>query len=333
MGKEHVHFNVCLGNPPYQIEDSGNGKSAKPVYNLFVEEAKKLSTDAFSFIMPARWYSGGKGLDQFRQSMLNDPHFSKLIDYENYREVFPGLGGLAGGVCTFVWKANHNGPCRVINVKQGQETELVRPLNEFDTFIRQNQALEIVRKVNEATASLPKLSARISSRKPFGLPTNYKPVKTGTPCWFAQRIGKQFAKTSDIEDSNDYLQKWKFLIPRAPIAGQTDFSKPVGFYYDGNTRIAAPGEACTETYLVAGAFDTDQEAQNFKSYLFTKTVRFLLLQTVVSQDVTKKNYCFVPDPMDFSKPYSDQLLVEQWGLSQKDWEYIDSRIASEMGGN
>lgn len=117
-------------------------------------------------------------------------------------------------------------------------------------------------------------------------------------------------------------------MPKAPIAGQTDFTKPVGFYYDGNTRIAKPGECCTESWIIAGAFDTENEVNYFRSYIFTKTVRFLLLQTVVSQDVTKKNYCFIPDLETYNSDYTDEMLVSLWGITADEWSYIDSRISA-----
>lgn len=117
------------------------------------------------------------------------------------------------------------------------------------------------------------------------------------------------------------------LIPPAPIAGQTDFSKPVGFYYWGNTRIGKPGECCTESFLVAAAFETEEEANNFRSYLFTKTARFLLLQAVVSQHVTKKNFCFVPDLGDYSFEISDEYLRNLWGITDEEWDIIDSKIS------
>ena len=116
------------------------------------------------------------------------------------------------------------------------------------------------------------------------------------------------------------------LLPKAPIAGQTDFSKPVGFYYDGNVRIAEPNECCTESYIVACAFDTEEEVLSFKSYLFTKIVRFLLLQAVVSQDVTKQNFIFVPDIGQYDTVYTDEILIERWNISQTEWEYINTRI-------
>lgn len=320
-----MKFDVIIGNPPYQLNDGGNGKSAKPIYQLFVERAKKLNPHFLSMIIPSRWFSGGKGLDDFRKSMLLDRRMRKLVDYENFKDVFPGVD-LAGGACYFLWDRDYNGMCEVVNYNKDNPSSMFRYLDENDTFIRQNMAVEIVKKVQSHSTKY--LDGRVSSRKPFGLPTNYPPHDHGTPCWFIQKIGLKFASASDVEDPHGYLNKWKLLVPKAPIAGQTDFTKPVGFYYDGNTRIAKPGECCTESWIVAGAFDSEEEVLSYKSYIFTKTVRFLLLQTVVSQDVTKKNYCFVPDLEHYKGTYTDSDLCQQWGLSKDEWEYIDSRIST-----
>lgn len=328
----NMKFDVIIGNPPYQMSDGGNGKSAKPIYQHFVESAKKLKPRYLSMIIPSRWFSGGKGLDDFRKSMLTDKHIKYLVDYENFKDVFPGVD-LAGGACYFLWNKTYEGKCEVTNYKKDTPSTMIRYLDEYDTFIRQNMALTIIRKVQQANVSNHYLSERVSARKPFGLPTNYEPHSKGVPCWFIQRVGLQYASNNDVDDSKGYLNKYKLLVPKAPIAGQTDFSKPVGFYYDGNTRLSMPGECCTESWIVAGAFDTEEETIAFKSYLFTKTVRFLLLQTVVSQDVTKKNFCFVPDLMTYSGEYTDKMLCEKWGITDDEWEYIDSRISTIGGDN
>ena len=327
-----MKFDVIISNPPYQLSDGGNGKSAKPIYQLFVEQAKKLRPRYMTMIIPSRWFSGGKGLDDFRKTMLSDRHIRKLVDYENFKDVFPGVD-LAGGASYFLWDRDNTGICEVVNFNQNTPTCVNRYLDEYEIFIRQNLAVEIVRKVQENATKKRTLSDRVSSRKPFGLPTNYTPCASGVPCWFIQKIGLKFANSRDVDNSKGYLHRWKFLIPKAPIAGQTDFSKPVGFYYDGNTRIAKPGECCTESWIVAGAFDTEEEVLAYKSYIFTKIVRFLLLQTVVSQDVTKKNFCFIPDLGTYQGQYTDKMLCEMWGISEEEWSYIDSRIATIGGDN
>ena len=325
-----MKFDVIIGNPPYQLSDGGNGKSARPIYQLFVEQAKKLRPRYMAMIVPSRWFSGGKGLDDFRKSMLSDKRMKKIVDYENFKDVFPGVD-LAGGACYFLWERDYNGMCEVVNFSKEKPISMMRYLDENETFIRQNMAVEIVKKISAQHTEF--LSRRVSARKPFGLPSNYAPLSSGIPCYFVQRIGLKYANKADVTDSKGYLNKWKFLIPAAPIAGQTDFSKPVRFFYDGNTRIAKPGECCTESWLVAGAFETEQETLAYKSYIFTKTVRFLLLQTVVSQHISTKSFCFVPELGKYSGFYTDDMLCTMWDITPDEYAYIDSKISDIGGGD
>ncbi len=321
----YMKFNAIVGNPPYQEMDGGNSESAKPVYQHFVEIAKKFKPDYFSMIMPARWYAGGKGLDSFRESMLNDNRMSHLFDFPNSNDCFTNVD-IAGGLCYFLWNENHSDHCTITNNINGEIVSAKRALNEFEILIRDNKAIPILKKVIGWNKENRTLAEKVSSRKPFGLPTNYHPKEQGIPCWFIQKIGMKFALEEDVIDSQGYLKKWKLLIPKSPIAGQTDFTKPVGFYYDGNTRVAKPGECCTESFIIAGAFNNQEEVLSFKSYLFTKPVRFLLLQMVISQDVTKRCFGFIPDLEQYEGRYTDKDLCNLWNLNEDEWNYIDSRI-------
>jgi site-specific DNA-methyltransferase (adenine-specific) len=328
----NMKFDVIVGNPPYQLSDGGNSRSAGPIYHKFIQQAKKLNPRYLTMIVPARWYAGGKGLDDFRAEMLADKRIRKLVDFENSNDVFPGVD-VAGGICYFLWDRDNQGLCEVVNLIDGKQVKSERGLNEFTILIRHSQAIPIIRKVlSKKENNGKKLSDVVSSRKPFGLPTNYNPKNTGIPCWFIQKIGLKYASKNDVSDDNKLLDKWKLLVPPAPIAGQTDFSKPVGFYYDGNTRIAKPGECCTESFIVAGAFSTEKEVLSFKSYLFTKIARFLLLQTVVSQHVTKDKFQFIPDLGKYEGEYTDKMLIKRWGITEEEWDFIDSKIKN-IGAN
>lgn len=320
-----MKFDAVVGNPPYQEMTGGYGTQAKPIYNLFINMSKSIDSKYISMITPSRWFSGGMGLNEFRKDMLNDTCLTKIIDYPNTRDVFDSAD-IAGGVNYFLWDKNNKTECEVTNVINNVKYSSSRNLNEFNTFVRFNQAIPIIRKVFNVQENGKTLENVVSPQKPFGLPTNYKPKDKGVPCWFIQKIGKRYADLKDIHDENKLLNKWKLLVPRSPIAGQTDFTKPVGFYYDGNTNIAKPGECCTESFIVAGAFDTEEEVKNFKSYLFTKIVRFLLLQAVVSQDVLRNKFCFVPDLGKYDRIYTDKYLCEKWNITDDEWKYIDSRI-------
>ncbi len=326
----NMKFDVIISNPPYQLSDGGYGKSAKPIYHLFVEQAKKLCPRYLIMVIPSRWFSGGRGLEEFRKTMLADKRIRKLVDYENFKDIFPGVD-LAGGACYFLWDRDHPGSCEVSNCASNTETLIDdRNLDEFDVFVRSNKALSIVRKVMKAHSG-NFMDRTVSASKPFGLRTFYEPKECGVPCQFIQRIGLKYADPKDVQDSFGLLQKWKLIVPRSPIAGQTDFTKPVGFYYDGNTRIIPPGTCCTESFIVLFASDNREEVESFKSYLYTKTFRFLLLQSVVSQDVTRDKFRFVPDLGQYKGLYTDAMLCEKWNIDSDEYEYIDSKIG-EIGG-
>lgn len=322
---DKMKFDAVVGNPPYQMETGGAGRQAKPVYNLFVETSKNLNPNYISMITPSRWFSGGMGLDKFRSNMMTDRHIMKIVDYPNVKDVFTTVD-IAGGVNYFLWSNSYNGKCEMINYINGDRYIENRYLDEFSTIVRFNQALPIIRKVFQIEKPIKTMEDTVSPQKPFDIPTSYEPKESGIPCYFIQKIGKKYADPNDVKDPNNLLNKWKLLVPRSPIAGQTDFTKPVGFYYDGNTNIAKPGECCTESFIVAGAFDTEEEVLNFKTYLFTKTVRFLLLQAVVSQDVLRNKYCFVPALEKYDTRYTDELLCKRWNITDEEWKYIDSRI-------
>lgn len=171
-----MRFDVVVGNPPYQLSDGGPSKSASPIYNLFIEQAKKLNPRYLTMIVPSRWFAGGKGLDKFREAMLNDNRLKKLVDFPDATDVFPGVD-IAGGVCYFLWEREYAGPCEVVNIHKSVAKSSVRPLNEFSTFIRYGTAVPIIKKVLALKES--NMSTQVSSRKPFGLATNARPMKKG----------------------------------------------------------------------------------------------------------------------------------------------------------
>jgi site-specific DNA-methyltransferase (adenine-specific) len=329
FGKQ-MQFDVVIGNPPYQLSDGGHGRSASPIYHLFIQQAKKLSPRYLSMVVPARWYSGGKGLEKFREEMLQDEQISVLVDFENSSEVFPGVD-IAGGICYFLRTERSNDLCKVINMVDGESWESERRLDTFPIFIRQSRAIPVIQKITDYEKDRRRLSTVVSPRQPFGLVGNYTPKTSGTPCHFTQKIGLSYVDSNDVRDKNNCIDKWKLLIPRAPIAGQTDFSKPVGFYYDGNVKIAKPGECCTESWLVAYTANSVTEIESFKSYLFTKIFRFLLLQAVVSQDVSRERFFLIPDLEEYNRTYSDEILRKRWNISDDEWHFIDSKIKT-IGG-
>lgn len=322
-----MKFDVIIGNPPYQLSDGGFGRSASPIYNRFVKQAMNMRPRFLTMIIPARWYAGGKGLDDFRKDMLEDNRIRKLVDFESSTDVFPGVD-VAGGICYFLWDRDNPGICSVTNRSKEMEFTTERMLNEFSVFIRHSIAVPIIKKIKAIENSVNTLNEVVLPSKPFGIRGHYIPKKSGVPCYFTQKQGMLFVSKKDVVDKFKVLDKFKLLIPRAPIAGQTDFSKPIGFYYEGNVIIAKPGEACTESWIVAFTSNSFEEVVSFKTYLFTKTVRFLLLQTVVSQDVTREKFVFIPNLSKYDVVFDDDLLRKRWNITDEEWNFIDSKIRS-----
>lgn len=320
MGKKKF-FDCQIGNPPYQQSDGGAGASAKPVYNIFLEEVKKLNPEYMCFVIPAKWYSGGKGLDQFREDMLTDNHISVLEDYTNSGDVFNNVD-IAGGVCVFLRNANYTGQCYYTNHFNGVTTSALRDLNEFDAFIRYPLAVGIIKKVKalqEAT-----LDKMVSARKPFGLSTSVKPAESGD-ITLRYRGGKGPFERSKILVGNEIIGKWKIIISylTAEHAGQPD--KNGQFRVLSTMEEMEPGEVCTETYLVAGAFDTKVEADNYMAYLKTKFVRFLLQQIAITQHISRSTFRYIP-VQDFKEHWTDEKLYAKYKLTSEEVNFIEKMI-------
>ncbi|MDJ0823237.1 MAG: Eco57I restriction-modification methylase domain-containing protein [Paracoccaceae bacterium] len=319
-----MQFDVIIGNPPYQLDDGGYGTSAAPIYQLFVEKALDLDPHYAVFVTPSRWMAGGKGLDKYRERMLSDKRLRNIVDYPKLYEAFPGVK-IRGGISYFLWDRDYEGPCEVQTVWDGQPTgpAVARHLDAYDILVRRNEAVPILDKVR--AKGEPTLDARVSSRKPFGLPTNFegkssaaglsKPVRlfaNQRNCWIARK---------DITTNSEWIDEWKVLmtaVQGTSAAVETKFlSKPI---------IAGPGTACTETYLVAGRFDNETAANNYANYLRTRFVRFLVSLRKSTQHATRSVYSFVPDlPLD--QGWTDAKLYKRYGLTEDEIAFIESQVA------
>ncbi len=319
-----MQFDVIIGNPPYQLEDGGFGTSAAPIYQLFVEKAFDLDPHFAVFVTPSRWMAGGKGLDKYRQRMLSDKRLLKIVDYPKLYEGFPGVK-IRGGISYFLWARNHNGPFEVQTIWDGQPAgaAVERFLDSYDILLRRNEAVPILEKVKSKKE--PTLDQRVSSRKPFGLATNFKgnPSPTGlknpVKLFENQRIGWVERKVFNVNP--EWIDKWKVLMTRVQgtsAAIETKFlSKPI---------LAEPGTACTETYLVAGHFNKQEEASTYANYLRTRFVRFLVSLRKPTQDAARGVYSFVPD-LPPTQEWTDAKLYKRYGLSKGEISFIESQVA------
>jgi site-specific DNA-methyltransferase (adenine-specific) len=324
-----MKFDVIVGNPPYQLSDGGYGRSASPLFNKFVEQAKKMRPHYFVMIIPDKWFAGGKGLDSFREAMLGDKQIRKLVDYADSKECFQGPD-IPGGICYFLWEKDSDGLCEVTNIQNGERITSKRQLNEFNTFIRYKQAAQIVRKI--MSKSKETMDAVVSSRKPFGLATNVRPLKSGDLILRYQN-GEGPYQGGQIATGKELIKKWKVMTSKTSYdhAGLPD--KEGKRRVLSRVEILGPGYICTETYILLGSFDTKTEAGNCISYVTTKLVRFLIAQLSFSQDITKDRFAFVPI-QDFSEPWTDEKLYKKYGLTQDEIAFIESMIRPmEVEGN
>ncbi len=317
----NMKFDVIIGNPPYQLSDGGFGKSATPIYHRFVQQAKKLNPRFLSMIIPSRWFGGGKGLDEFRGEMLNDKRICKIVDFEDSSEVFPGVS-VAGGICYFLWDKDHHGPCEIVNMHGCVEESTIRPLDEFDVFIRHSQAVPIIRKVLQKKER--RMQEQVSSYKPFGLRTYVKPQKAGDIKLYWQKgIGPYRRK--DITAGIDMIDRWKVIASRS---GHEHAGNPGT---DGARRVLArtdvlpPGMVCTETYLVIGHYASEAEAQNLLTYMKTRFFRFLMSLFMYSHGITRDTFSFIPI-LDMTKKWTDEKLYDRYALTKNDIAFIDLKI-------
>ena len=317
-----MKFDVIIGNPPYQLSDGGNAASASPIYHKFVEQAKKLNPRFLTMIIPSRWFSGGKGLDKFRESMLKDDRIRVLVDYPASGEVFPGVE-IKGGVCYFLWDRDNRGKC-LVKSRQGQtENVLERNIleNGSELFVRFNKAVTIVKKI--ASHNEKSFSDLVSSRKPFGFGTNFenfkeKEFENSIKIFANKKNG--FVSKKEITKNNELISKYKIYITKAYGAGESYPHQILNNPLFGNKN-----SCCTETYLVIGPFETEADTKNVISYIKTKFFRFLVMLNKPTQDATSKVYKSVP-LQDFSKPWTDEELYKKYDLTKEEIDFIESMI-------
>lgn len=336
---KEMKFDVIIGNPPYQLSDGGAKASAMPLYHKFVEQAKKLNPRYLTMIIPSRWFTDGKGLDTFRNNMLNDKRIRVLHDFLTASEVFPGVE-IKGGVCYFLWDRDNEGKCEMTVYGKGKEiidksTRYLKDENiDTDIVLRDSRYADLLIKVQALKEE--SFSNIVSSRKPYGLggdffknPQKYKlpaisikPIEDGYTIIGLderlQRTVRYIPQNYPIPKISNSIEKWKIFTPRNVGSGE------IGSY-NPSLIIGKPFELCTETYLEIGWFDSEIIANNVKSYIETKFFRMLVEIRKNTQGLSTDKFKFVPI-QDFSRTWTDKDLYSKYNLNDDDIDYIESMI-------
>ena len=326
----NMKFDVIVGNPPYQLSDGGgmqtesSSGSAVPLYQKFVTQTKQLKPKYISMIIPSRWFSGGRGLDSFRDEMLSDRRIKEIVDYSDSRDCFPGVD-IAGGVCYYLWEQNHNGPCHITNIEKNRSYQSKRYLNEFPVFVRHAIAVGIIKKVLSKRETM--MDEVVYSSKPFGFRSFETGHKQRKPL-DVELVGSggiTYVARNEVVTNAHLIDTYKVIMSKASAehAGQTD--------NEGRKRIVSrievltPNQICSETYLLLSSFETKYEANNLVLYVKTCFFRFLLSTILLTQNIAKDKFQFVP-LQDFSHPWTDEMLYKKYGLTEDEIAFIESMI-------
>jgi site-specific DNA-methyltransferase (adenine-specific) len=326
-----MRFDVIVGNPPYQIGTEGHGATASTIYHDFVRRAIELSPRYITMITPSRWFTGGKGLDDFRDHMIQDRRLRSIVDNPRIYDCFPGVK-IRGGVSYFLWDGDYSGDCDFSTRVNGKITSTMsRDLRDGDgVLVRDNRAMSVIRKIDNSGVA-DRVESICSVTKPFGLTmrSNYsgsvpEPFEGSIPLIYNNRVG--YSRPDQIQRNHEWIDRWKVLLPMASSGDTpTDESGNIVDVVLGAPIALAPGSACTQTYFIAGMFDNRIATENYAHYLATKFVRFLVLQRKSTQHVTADRFRFVP-LLDMSRRWTDADLYEYFDLSTEETAYIEGTI-------
>lgn len=320
-----MQFDVIIGNPPYQMKGGAGGSSDSSIYHLFVEQALRLEPRYACMVVPSRWMAGGRGMDEFRANMLSSGKVSHIVDYPVSKDVFPGVE-VKGGIGYFVWERDHSGDATVTTIR-GENVigPIQRNLNEFDVFVRDPRAIEILRVVQKFAE--PSITDILTGDTPFGIATNFEEFQqqksAGDVELHMVRQGKRsvgFMQRADIRKNVHLIDSWKVLVPKAG----SDGGQKIPDVVLGKPLVVAPGSVCTQTFIAFWLPDEFQ-AQSLNSFYCTKLFRFLVSIRKITQDALKGTYTWVPQ-QPWDRIWTDAELYKKYGLSQEQIDYIEAVI-------
>lgn len=321
-----MQFDVIIGNPPYQLASDGGTRDV-PIYQHFVEQAKKLQPRFLSMVIPSRWMAGGLGLTGFRQTMLGDRRIRELVDYPNAADIFSSVG-INGGACYFLWDSTHDGLCNIASVRSGEPIlTTCRALDEFDVLVRDSRSLAILRKIlarNETS-----INSILARDKEFGWTSNFdefndKPVEGDVPLYYIRQVKRAvgYISRQKVAKSAHLIDRWKLLVP-AVGSGREREKSGVDLVL-GPSLVAPAPSVCTQSFLFFYA-DSKEEVEIIQSYYTSRFFRFLVSLRKISQHATHSTYTWVPI-QTWDRIWTDAVLYEKYGITADEQAYIESMI-------
>lgn len=326
-----MRFDVIIGNPPYQLGSDGGTRDV-PIYQHFVEQAKKLEPHFLTMVIPSRWMASGLGLGEFRQAMLGDRRMRELVDYPAANDVFPGVE-VKAGVCYFLWDATHDGDCNVTTVRGGEVVgPMARNLGEYDVFVRDGRAMSILRKIQEHGE--PSINTILARDKEFGWTSNFDGFhKTrradDLPLYYIRTMKRDvgYIGRMEVPKSVHLIDTWKVLVPKAYNGGDS-----IPHQILGKPLMAPSPSVCTQSFLFFYVGSED-EAKSVQSYYTTRFCRFLVSLRKITQDATYSAYTWVP-MQTWDRIWSDDALYEKYGITKQEQAYIESQVkVMDLGGS
>lgn len=319
----HMQFDVVIGNPPYQMTGAAGGTSDASIYQLFVEQAQRLEPRYLSMVIPSRWLAGGRGLNEFRASMLGKKQLKELVDFPDSKETFPGVE-IKGGVCYFLWSGEHTGLCNVTVTRGGKAIVSKRDLGEFDVFVRDPQSARILNKVLAKKET--SLTSVLSRDTPFGIASNFSAIRSKSrsgdiPIYYISKMKRKvgFVARETIKKNADAIDTFKLLVPEAYNGGDA-----IPHQILGKPEIAPSPSVCTQSYLFLRLGKEDEMA-SAQSYYATRLFRFLVSLRKITQHGLHSTYSWVP-LQSWDRMWTDDELYLKYGLTQQEQEHIEAQI-------
>ena len=282
-------FDAVIGNPPYSTDPSK--PDTKPLYDKFIE--KYISNKLLLFVVPSRWFIGGKGLDNFRDFMIKRKDIVFIQHEDDATKWFGKNVDIEGGVNYFLKDRSYNGLCLFNNVPYD--------LNKYDCIIKPKY-----HKIIDIVILMESIINIYCSSGYFKYRTNDTRLENNgkVKCYVSLQKSKDRCKYIDTYEFNEKNTFWKVITARAN-------GKNPNF---GAKFIGKPNEIYTDSYI-SFRVNNEEEAKSLLSYLDTKFANHMLSIRKISQDISENTCKWIPlVPLD--RIWNDDKVCEYLKIEQ-----------------